>query len=127
MIKELMFVLGFIFGLALFTANAQTVELFDRYPGKESRNAEIVRLDNFAIALENDPDLIGYVAYFVGSDFGEKWTRKRALSAKQYLVQKRGISSNRIIVARAGTMETTLFVLQPVSKKAKPLKWKIIG
>jgi hypothetical protein len=123
--KTLLHIL-FIFGV-LLVHPAAAQEVFDRFPGKAMRSEELLHLESFAAALEKDPASVGYIAYFVGPDFSEFSIRKRALRAKIYLIQKRGISPKRIIVMKAGALGETLFVLQPLLKEKPPPKWRRVG
>jgi len=72
---------------------------FDSY-GDLSWEDEKAHLDNFAIALQNDSDSIGYIIVYAGrrSCIGE--AKDRALRAKKYLVQTRAIEASRIKIDR---------------------------
>src|SRR5258707_5582224 len=74
---------------------ANNQRLFDSY-GDLSWEDETAHLDNFAIQLQNDPDSIGYIIVYAGrrACFGE--AKDRALRAKKYVVETRGIQESRI-------------------------------
>ncbi len=64
-------------------------------------NDEKARLDNYAIALQNEPTAQGtIIAYGTCDEEGQK----RAQRAKDYLVNTRGIDAGRIMVVDGGCM-----------------------
>jgi hypothetical protein len=73
---------------------------FDEY-GNIRFNDEKARLDNYAIALQNEPTAQGtIIAYGTCDEEGQK----RAQRAKDYLVNTRGIDAGRIVVVDGGCM-----------------------
>ena len=90
---------------------------FDSY-GNISWEDETAHLDNFAIALQNDPDSIGYIIIYGGrrSCIGE--AKDRALRAKKYLVQTRVIEESRIKLIDGGYREKLTVILQPAPRAA---------
>lgn len=62
-------------------------------------NDEKARLDNFAIALQNEPGSTGYILAY-GSCEGE--AQARADRAKDYVVNTRGIDAGRIVTIDGG-------------------------
>jgi hypothetical protein len=91
---------------------------FDTY-GDLCFEDEKARLDNFAIALQQNPDWIGYVVVYAGSQscVGEAWYR--ANRAKKWVV-KRGVAANRLILRDAGYLEDVRTMLQPWPKDKPP-------
>jgi hypothetical protein len=91
---------------------------FDTY-GDLCFEDEKARLDNFAIALQQNPDWIGYVVVYAGSQScaGEAWYR--ANRAKKWVVS-RGIQSDRIVVRDAGYLDDVTTRLQPWPKNKPP-------
>lgn len=69
--------------------------LFDRY-GDMPFSKEKERLDNFAVRLQQEPGTQGYIIVFNGQ-------LKRAQRDREYLVNKRGIDSNRLVILEGGT------------------------
>ena len=65
-------------------------EWFDSY-GNISWEDEKAHLDNFAIALQQDQDLIGYIIVYAGRCACVGEAKDRALRAKKYVVETRGI------------------------------------
>lgn len=55
------------------------------------------RLDNFAIALQMDPTLIGDIIVYDGERACRGEAVARALRAKKYLVERHGLNAGRII------------------------------
>jgi hypothetical protein len=99
---------------------AHADQWFDSY-GKVPWAEEKLHLDNFAMHLKDNPDMIGYVAFYVGKNDKEANTQKRVVRAKNYLLHGRTkIDKERIIVVNAGKREETRTVLQPVLKANPP-------
>ncbi len=75
--------------------------LFDEYGGIGWED-EKAHLDNFAIQLQQDSDLIGYVLVYdaAGGCAGE--AQARAIRAKRYVVEHRGVPWNRVIWRQEG-------------------------
>lgn len=87
--------------------------LFDQYGAIDWEN-EKARLDNFAIQLLQDEKLVGYILVFdsVTGCAGE--AQARAIRAKQYLVEHRGVAWNRVIWRSEGHQDGIATILQPV-------------
>ena len=90
---------------------------FDQY-GAISWEDEKAHLDNFAIQLQNDEKLIGYVLVFdsVGGCPGE--AQARAIRAKKYVVEHRGVAWNRVIWRHEGYLEGLSTMLQPAPRES---------
>jgi hypothetical protein len=88
---------------------------FDEY-GEISWEDEKPRLDNFAIQLQQDSDLIGYVLVYdaAGGCAGE--AQARAIRAKRYVVERRGVPWNRVIWRQEGWQADIHTVLQPAKR-----------
>jgi hypothetical protein len=74
---------------------------FDEY-GDIRFNDEKARLDNFAIALQNDPTSVGYIIGYGGSTCRVGEAMARASRAKDYLTNSRGFDAGRIITRNGG-------------------------
>lgn len=99
---------------------ARADQWFDSY-GKLPWAEEKLHLDNFAMHLKHNPDMTGYVAFYVGKNDNEADIQKRVDRAKKYLSHGRTkIDKERIIVVNAGKREETRTVLQPVLKANPP-------
>ena|SRR5688572_11304221 len=92
---------------------AMSDQWFDSY-GNISWEDEKAHLDNFAIALQQDPNLIGYIMVYAGRSACVGKARDRALRAKMYLVETRGISQPRIKWLDGGYREELTVILQPL-------------
>jgi hypothetical protein len=57
---------------------------------------ETALLDNFAIVLASDPDAIGYITVYDGRLSCRKEAEARAIRARDYLVNFRGIEWSRV-------------------------------
>ena len=98
MTGKLIFALSFLFALAV-TAHAKSgpdVFWLDKY-GNISWEDEKARLDNFAIQLMNDPNLIGYYYVTVGKKSCRGEAQARAQRAKNYMTNVRHVDWARII------------------------------
>ena len=69
---------------------------FDEY-GRINWETEQAHLDNFAIQLLQDPDVVGYIFVYDGNDLCDGEAQARAIRATKYLVERRGIPRNRVI------------------------------
>ncbi|HYJ87446.1 MAG TPA: hypothetical protein VEW46_15395 [Pyrinomonadaceae bacterium] len=101
-------------GSSVDRATAPTTP-FDEY-GEIAWEDEKARLDNFAIQLQRESDLIGYVLVYdaVGGCAGE--AQARAIRAKKYVVEHRGVSWNKVIWRQEGYQAKIHTVLQPVKR-----------
>ena len=79
---------------------------------------EEVRLDNFAIALQEVADSKGYILTYAGKLARAAEAQARAERAKKYLVNKRGIKAERIVTINAGYREVLTIELYVVPNGA---------
>jgi hypothetical protein len=117
--------------LSWLTPNSAPVPetAFDMY-GTIRWEDEKARLDNFAIQLQNKEKLIGYILVVeaVGGCPGE--AQARAIRAKRYVVEHRGLATNRVIWRVEGYREelsTTLLLAPPEITLSYPLLSTIAG
>jgi hypothetical protein len=108
-----------IMNSSCFVANAQ-FDPFDSY-GAITWELEKAHLDNFAIALQHDPDLSGYIIVYAGRRACVGEAKKRALRAKKYVVETRGIQESRIKWIDGGYREEPVVILQPAPRGAPGL------
>jgi hypothetical protein len=94
---------------------------FDSY-GDLSWEDEKARLDNFAIALQHDPDSIGYIIIYAGRRACVGEAKDRALRAKKHVVDSRGIQASRIKWIDGGYREELTTILQPAPRGAPELR-----
>jgi len=93
---------------------------FDSY-GELSWEQEKAHLDNFAIILQQDPNLIGNIIVYAGRRSCANEARDRALRAKKYVTETRGIQGSRIKWLDGGYREELTIILQPVPAGAPEL------
>lgn len=99
---------GLIF-LIIFSALpvlATSPRKFDQF-GDINCEDEMARLDNFVIQLQNMPDAQGYIIFYGGRRFRNRLPRvgdaaTRAGRLKPYLVNRRGIPAERVVVINGG-------------------------
>jgi hypothetical protein len=96
-----------------------TPQQFDTY-GRIARNDEKARLDNFAVALQNDPGATGYIIAYGGRRGPAGEAQTRADFAKNYLVNSRGIDPGRLVTVDGGFREEATTELWLVPSGATP-------
>jgi hypothetical protein len=82
--------------------------------------AEGTRLDNFTVELQSDPQAQGYILAYGGRASRAGDARKAADRARDYLVNKRGLQSERIVVVDGGYRERPAVELWLVPSGAQP-------
>jgi hypothetical protein len=97
---------------------------FDEY-GLINWGDEQARLDNFAIQIQNETDSIGYIFVFDGTDVCEGEAKARAIRARDYVVNYRGVPWNRVMWRYDGFAGDFQIALQPAARSLKiPDPWK---
>jgi hypothetical protein len=118
MLIGMLLVAAAVFGISITSesaAPAQRIEPFDQY-GKLRWEDEKARLDNFAFALATNPHYVGYILVYDGKDVCAGEAEARALRAKRYVVEHRGIPWNRVIWRRDGYNEKFETILEPIRR-----------
>lgn len=92
------------------------LQKFDEY-GRTNWEDEAARLDNFAINLMKEPDLVGYIFVINGRDLCPGEAAARGMRAKSYLVEQRGVPGNRIIWKEDGYGDKFRTILQPAPRE----------
>lgn len=82
---------------------------FDSF-GDVNCESEMARLDNFAIQLQNDPSSKGLIVFYGGRRFRGRLPKQgeaeaRAARLKPYLVERRGIPKDQVMVVGWGYSE----------------------
>jgi len=78
------------------------------------------RLDNLAIALQNDPTITSYIIAYAGRG-SRKGQADRLLSkARDYMVKERAIDKSRIVIVNGGYRDQDCVELWIVPSGAKP-------
>lgn len=96
---------------------------FDQY-GAIRWEYEKARLDNFAIQIQNNPNDIGYIFVYDGNDVCEGEARARAIRARDYVVNYRGIPWNRVMWRYDGFAGEFSIALQPADRSIRmPDPW----
>lgn len=106
--------------VSLMTSAKAQFDPFDTYGGI-SWELEKLHLDNFAIQLQHDSDSIGYIIVYAGRRACVDEAKARALRAKKYVVETRGIQASRIKWIDGGYREELTVVLQPAPRGAPEL------
>ncbi|MBV9928746.1 MAG: hypothetical protein JOZ96_27270, partial [Acidobacteria bacterium] len=91
----------------------------DEY-GNIKFNDEKARLDNFAIELQNDPTSQGYLVCYGGRVGRAGEAQRRCDRAKNYLVNTRGITADRVVTVDGGYREELTVELWVVPSGATP-------
>ena len=87
---------------------------FDEF-GRTNWEDEAARLDNFAIQLMQQPELVGYIFVINGRDLCPGEAAARGMRSKSYLVEQRGVPGNKVIWKEDGYGDNfkTLLVAGP--------------
>ncbi len=95
---------------------------FDEY-GDIRFSDEKTRLDNLAIQLSNDKDAVGYIIVYAGRKATVAEAQLRATRARDYLINVREISPERIKAIDGGHQEefTVQLYIAPSGAEAPPL------
>ena len=98
--------ISLLFSLAGGQERIADLRMFDEF-GDVRCEDEMARLDNIAIQLQNMPDSKAVLVFFGGRMLGGKLPRRgdaaaRATRLKPYLVSRRGIPFNRVMVFDGG-------------------------
>ena len=104
------------------SAPARENPLFDRYYTSIGFEEEKVRLNNYAIQLQNGPGSRGLIIVYSESDAAAKSAQARARRAMRYLVKKHGVSAGKLswrYEGACGREQVLLYVLYP--NEADPL------
>jgi hypothetical protein len=99
--------------------------LFDQYSIIRWED-EKARLDNFAIQLINDPEVLGYIFVNDGKQMCRGEAQARAMRAKRYVVEHRGVAWNRVMWRIDGYTGDFLISLQPVNREV-PIGYPFLG
>src|SRR5262245_10330848 len=85
-----------------------------------ARNDEKARLDNYAIQLQQEPGSEGDVIVYPSRKASSSQAQDRAQRISDYLVNTRGIDSNRVVITMGPAREDWLFELWIVPQGATP-------
>jgi hypothetical protein len=91
-------------GFPIEDAISKRYKHFDEY-SKVSPDDERARLDNFAVELQSNQDFKGYVIAYAGKRAKIAEAQTHAQQIKDYLVVKRKVDSDRIVVMDGGYRE----------------------
>ncbi|HVQ37430.1 MAG TPA: hypothetical protein VMS31_07855 [Pyrinomonadaceae bacterium] len=97
---------------------------FDEFGDVNCEN-EMARLDNFAIQLQNWPGAIGHIIFYGGRVFRGRLPKQgeaaeRAARLRLYLVERRGIPANRVLVREGGYFDEWRAELWVVPRDVMP-------
>lgn len=95
--------------------SASSDRLLDQY-GSIGWQNEKARLDNFAIQLMTDPSAVGYIFVHDGKNLCAGEAQARAIRAKRYIVEHRGVPWDRVIWRIDGFAEEFRTTLQPIPR-----------
>jgi hypothetical protein len=105
MILNSLMLLVFIAGAAS-SPGFEPTRTFDEF-GDIKCEDEMARLDNFAIQLQNEPQAKGVIVFYGGKTFRGRLPKRgeaeaRAARLKPYLVNRRGIPNDQVVVVNGG-------------------------
>ena len=93
----------------------EPVETYGDIPWAQERR----RLDSLAALLSDDPNLVGYIVVYAGRRACAGEAQARALRAKGYLVEKRGVAGDRLIWRDAGHLRKPQVILETQVRGAR--------
>jgi PKD-like domain len=96
-----------------------TISKFDEFPDI-SRNDEKARLDNYAIALQNDPTATAHVIVYPGRNGKKGEVQLHANRIVDYLVNSRGLDKSRIVTLVGPARDSLLVQLWITPQGATP-------
>ena len=113
-----------ILAFSLTGATSDKLRQFDEF-GDINCEDEMARLDNFAVQLQNEPAAKGVLIFYGGRRFRGRLPKQgeagaRAARMKPYLVERRRISSERVIVIDGGYREEFQVVLWVIPAEMTP-------
>ena len=85
---------------------------------------ERARLDNFAIHMQNNPDMLGLIVIYAGSRSCAGEAQARAERAKKW-VQERGVAADRVVWKDGGYMEKAMTWLWLLPRDLDTKQWPI--
>jgi hypothetical protein len=95
------------------------LERFDEY-GDINLESERARLDNYAIGLQDDPTMNGYIVCYGGRRGRRGEATARCERAKKYLAGYRGIEATRLVLIDGGFREQLTVALWIMPPNVKP-------
>ena len=113
-----------ILAFSLTGATSDKMRQFDEF-GDINCEDEMARLDSFAVQLQNEPAAKGVLIFYGGRRFRGRLPKQgeagaRAARMKPYLVERRRISSERVIVIDGGYREEFQVVLWVIPAEMTP-------
>lgn len=92
---------------------------FDEYRNLKF-SEERLRLDQFAIALHNEPDAKGYIIVYDARHTRKPVAQARGERAKNYLINKRQVQGRQIVIVNGGRREQPSVELFITPRRALP-------
>jgi hypothetical protein len=90
---------------------------FDEFPSI-AYDDDKARFDNFAIELQNNPDVGGYIITYSGRTSRAGQAERLADRARSYLTQQRGVDQSRLTVINGGYRDSDTYELWVVPQGA---------
>lgn len=119
---SLFLLVGLVFSSMLnLSTSAQAYLHFDVYENL-SLESELGRLDNFSIALRRNPEMLGYIVFYVGQRDSYKRVKRRIERGVNHLVGFRKFDRKRLVIVYAGRRDRTMTILQEYEKNSPLLK-----
>ena len=84
---------------------------YDEFSGDTGAEGLMARLDFFAIELQKEPETRGYIIMYRGRREPPGMSYRYVQSARDYLVESRGVSPNKIVAIDAGLSDCFLYEL----------------
>ena len=110
-----------IAAFSVASGSAQTAVKFDEF-GLVNSESEMLRLDAFAVDLNNRPNDEGYIIVYAGRKSRSTETKTAIKRMLNYLVRRRGQNPDRLKMIDGGRRKTPLRELWLVPESAPPPK-----
>lgn len=93
--------------LTLLMASSSSAQKYEKFDGFGDVNCEdeMAHLDNFAVQLQHEPQMIGYIMVYGGQRHKHGDPKARASRMKDYLTRNRGVDAKRVVTIIGGYRE----------------------
>ena len=111
--------LGILLATCSVSLAATESRKFDEY-GNLNCEDEMARLDQYAVALQSEPESIGYVFVYAGRHTRRGEAGARLIRIKNYLVKNRGLGIDRLRLTDGGYRDDLTVELYALPRGAIP-------
>lgn len=106
----------FVGSMSSFVKTAKAERVFDIWYGIKPWEDVAGRLDDFLIALRNNPEMTGYVIFSVGENDTYKKAQSRIDRAVRHMVEYRKFDKRRLVIIYSGKSKEIITMLHIENK-----------